>query len=100
MRVMWRWLAGIGAALAALLAALWGLTHWGRERERRQRELDRSIEKEAQRLSEAEAKLAREAERGQAALAESRRAVVDSSRDGAGPERLAGWLRDGEPPED
>lgn len=99
-----RWLAGAGAALAALLAAAWGLTHWGRERERREREYDRAVWREEKRQEVASAELERvraETEAAdEAAELAAAQAVEDELSGGGG---LARWLNarrvrgDGEP---
>lgn len=93
MNALWRWIAGIGAAIATLLAALWGLTHWGRERERRQREFDRAVWREERRQQVAAAELERVRAETQAADEAAELAAaqaVESELSGGG--GLAGWL--------
>ncbi len=90
---IWKWLAGAAGALAAVLAAAWGIFAWRGEKQRRQHEFDESIRREEKRRDEAEGKLADTVARTDAELAEGEakdEAVVAKRTTGS----LSDYIRD------
>lgn len=93
MKGVLRWVAGVASALVAVLLAVLGVQAMRGEKERRERELQRSIEKEEQRTAAAKAQMEREVEASRARLAEEERLAHERATAGAGIPRLRERMR-------
>ncbi len=93
MKGVLKWVAGVASALVAVLLAVLGLQALRGEKERRERELQRAVDKEEQRTAAAHATMEREVEASRARLAAEERSAHERATAGAGVPRLRERMR-------